>query len=75
MDKSIDWIRMIYIDVLNADLDRQKPLLVMLGAKPESIAEMRYDDQEEKPKRVATLDQLQAMGIGSNNRFKKVKHG
>jgi hypothetical protein len=47
----------------------------MLGAKPDSIAEMRYDSTEEKPKQIATLDQLQAMGIGSNNRFQKVKHG
>lgn len=73
MDKSIDWIRLIYVGVLNADLEKQKFLAVCMGADSKEIEDMRYDEPDEKPKQIASIDELAMLGIGKKDRFKKVR--
>jgi hypothetical protein len=61
----------VYVSVLNADLDKQKCLMVALGADPKSVDDLRYDEPGESGRQVASIDDLRSIGFGTNNRFKK----
>lgn len=59
--------------MLNADLEKQKFLAACMGADPKVLEDLKYEmPQDGQPKKQdASLGEFEALGFGTNYRFKR----
>jgi hypothetical protein len=62
LEKSIDWIRVVYLNILNNELEAFKLEAVLHGADYEKMKELKINF-EPKKEQVATIKELMNLGL------------
>jgi hypothetical protein len=74
IEKLIDWINAVYLQLLKRDLENWKMKAILNGADANKIANIDIDYPDGKEKEMATLDELARFGL-VDTRFKGQRAG